>query len=155
MSFEKCYNFSSCVNNNMAALLACSPNSNLLHDGTLTSLRGDVTAVHSFDQGFDDASSHLMHFKFHGASRLCIHVSVTNHSVISFTPVLFVSPFCLVIFASHCAILAIQVCIVGFLAKDLYPTGFGPGIQATFYRILELWYVIVKYNYKFETLTKF
>lgn len=38
----------------------------------------------------------------------------------------------------------IQVSIFGGLSEHAYPTGFGSGVVATFHRILELGYAILK-----------
>ncbi|XWS14650.1 hypothetical protein CRYUN_Cryun35bG0027500 [Craigia yunnanensis] len=88
----------------------------LFPNGNLTSLRGNVIAVHSFDQGSSDTRSSckdfsdLPHFGFSDRTNsCCIHVSMAHQTVRIF----------------------------GSLGQHLFPTGFGPGINATFHRILE------------------
>ncbi|XP_022768824.1 CST complex subunit CTC1 isoform X2 [Durio zibethinus] len=88
----------------------------LFPEGNLTSLCGDVIAVHRFDQGSSDMRSSsedfadLPHFGFSNRTyRFCIHVSVGHQTVRIF----------------------------GSLCQNLFPTGFGPGINATFHQILQ------------------
>ncbi|KAE8675887.1 Telomere maintenance component 1 [Hibiscus syriacus] len=104
-----------------------APDANLGNSGLLdhsclfparmfTSVCGDIIAVHSFDQGSDMCSSRehygdLRQYGFcAGAKNCCIHVSVANQTVKVFE----------------------------FFNQYLFPTGFGPGINATFHRILDL-----------------
>ncbi|KAL4332331.1 hypothetical protein GQ457_07G041010 [Hibiscus cannabinus] len=82
-----------------------------------TSLCGDIIAVHSFDQGSSDMCSSRADYGDHGpygfcdrTKNFCIHVSVANQTVKIF----------------------------GFVNQYLFPTGFGPGINATFHQILDL-----------------
>ncbi|GLT57904.1 hypothetical protein SLA2020_308410 [Shorea laevis] len=101
-----------------ASLLSSGPGSNCLFSGgNLISVCGDVIAVHTFDEGTADTylstegSGDLSHFRFsHKSSTYCIHVSMAHQTVR----------------------------ISGSLGKSRYPTGFGPGINATFHRIIEM-----------------
>ncbi|KAA3490591.1 CST complex subunit CTC1-like isoform X1 [Gossypium australe] len=85
--------------------------------GKFSSLRGDIIAVHGFDQGSSDMCSSredygdLYRYGFCDRTKnCCIHVSVANQTVKIF----------------------------GSVDQHQFPTGFGSGINATFHRILEL-----------------
>lgn len=85
--------------------------------GKFSSLRGDIIAVHGFDQGSSDMCSSredygdLYRYGFCDRTKnCCVHVSVANQTVKIF----------------------------GSVDQHHFPTGFGSGINATFHRILEL-----------------
>ncbi|XP_015884731.3 CST complex subunit CTC1 isoform X3 [Ziziphus jujuba] len=90
----------------------------LLPEGNLKSLRGNVLAVHGVDHNSVDATLSCQNLAyslqsrfFHGfASSSCIHILVDNQIV----------------------------SISGALSKHAFPVGFGPGVDATFHRVLEL-----------------
>ncbi|OMO74877.1 CST complex subunit CTC1-like protein [Corchorus olitorius] len=112
--------FSSGIETMMTACVMSSdlPGSNCLFpEGNLTSLCGDVITIHSFDRGSTNVHSscegvgELPHFGFSdGTNSCCIHVSMARQTVKIF----------------------------GTIGQLLFPTGFGPGVNATFHRILEL-----------------
>ncbi|KAI9200887.1 hypothetical protein LWI28_014534 [Acer negundo] len=90
----------------------------LFPEGNLISLRGDVVAVHGFDHSCDNV---FVSCKSHGdvlqlrsfqelASSFCIHILVDHQPVTVF----------------------------GSLSEHAYLIGFGPGVNATFHRILEM-----------------
>ncbi|XP_021647982.2 CST complex subunit CTC1 isoform X2 [Hevea brasiliensis] len=91
----------------------------LFPEGNLTSVCGDVVDIHGFDCN-SAANAHLscerlddgLHMKFFQESTniSCIHVLVDDQ----------------------------MVSIFGSLSKHAYPVGFGPGVNATFHRILKL-----------------
>ncbi|KAK6245301.1 hypothetical protein SCA6_008391 [Theobroma cacao] len=113
----------SCLSSGIEAIMTASglssdpPGSNCLFpEGNLTSMRGDVIAFHSFDEGCTEFRSScedfhdLPHYMFYdGTNGCCIHVSMAHQTVRIF----------------------------GSVGHHLFPTGFGPGINATFHRILE------------------
>ncbi|KAM7280719.1 hypothetical protein ACFE04_007853 [Oxalis oulophora] len=79
-------------------------------EGNLISLHGGIVAVHGLQSNCERFSD--SHFKFFPevARNSCMHVLVENKIVK----------------------------ILDSIGKQAYPTGFGPGIHATFHRILEL-----------------
>ncbi|XP_050236742.1 CST complex subunit CTC1 [Mercurialis annua] len=89
--------------------------SSLLPEGNLTSVRGDVIAIHGFDYTSANASLSRksldddlnMRF-FQERTRMSIHVLVDNQ----------------------------MVTISGSYSKHRYPVGFGPNVNATFHRVL-------------------
>ncbi|KAL3505216.1 hypothetical protein ACH5RR_035057 [Cinchona calisaya] len=89
----------------------------LLPEGNLLSLHGRVVAIHdsngaSFDSHLRSKSCVKVHQPIisQGTTIICIHVLVDHHTAMIF----------------------------GALGKHTYPTGFGPGVDATFHRILVL-----------------
>ncbi|XVE94828.1 hypothetical protein REPUB_Repub02eG0043300 [Reevesia pubescens] len=117
-NLEENSSLSSCIETIMIANLGKNSGcyNCLFPEGNLTSLCGDVIAVHSFDQDSSDMCSSCEDFgdlpRFGFSDRknsCCIHVSVA-HQIVR---------------------------IFGSLGQHLFPTGFGPGINATFDRILQ------------------
>ncbi|XP_057973338.1 CST complex subunit CTC1 isoform X2 [Malania oleifera] len=85
----------------------------MLPKGNLISLHGHVVAVHSFDGSSLDGQLEFGEVNqlrfFQELTSICIHIGVDNYIVR----------------------------ISGALSKSAYPVGFGPGVRATFHRILE------------------
>ncbi|GMI92795.1 conserved telomere maintenance component 1 [Hibiscus trionum] len=105
------------MNVNLEENLGLLDHSCLFPARIFTSLRGDIIAVHSFDQGSSDMCSNREDYgdlhPYGSCDRTknrCIHVLVANQIVKIF----------------------------GFVNQYLFPTGFGPGINATFHQILDL-----------------
>ncbi|XP_024017091.1 CST complex subunit CTC1, partial [Morus notabilis] len=102
----------SCIGDVASAPLL--PNINfLLPEGNLVSLRGHVVTVHGVDM-HGNSQNHgdpLGSRLFSGvATTSCFHVMV-EHQIVK---------------------------VVGSLSKHVFPPGFGPGVDATFHRVLEL-----------------
>lgn len=122
----------------------------LLPEGNLVSLQGQVMAVHNLNHYSLDANSsnencHVvqqLRFSRRVTWSMCIHVLTDHHIVIDSS-----APHFIQYSNITCDTLTNdsinQVKIFGGLSEHAYPTGFGPGVIATFHRILELGYAIL------------
>lgn len=124
----------------------------LLPEGNLKSLRGNVLAAHGVDQNSLDANLSCQNLGyslesrfFHGfANSSCIHVLVDKQIVKFLFPFIFFLMFVIEnIFSLLIAYSIKQVSISGAFSKHAFPVGFGPGVDATFHRVLELGYTIL------------
>ncbi|KAK9270379.1 hypothetical protein L1049_025958 [Liquidambar formosana] len=120
LTLEEVANTSRSVGTTVAASLqpaAIAESDCLLPEGNLISLYGHVVAVHTFEGSPLD--KHLSHESLRDVHQLSFFQGV-------------VSSVCIHLLMNHHI-----VRILGTLSKLAYPTGFGPGVNATFHRILQ------------------